>query len=159
MAKNKQSKQNNGVIILATALLGLGLIVLGVLANTTEASASEADCLLLVLDSADGSIETGGITIQFVDRAGETHTYESNENGLVLVPCGLLGDSLMFEDTWGHGFCVVLNEEAALSGPRSSMLVDHPEYGIVTSPLASDTSHGTILRLGLGLGSEDPISS
>ncbi|MEZ5337574.1 MAG: hypothetical protein R3F46_04860 [bacterium] len=151
--------KNRGIAILTTLLLGLSAVVLGLLAETRPAHASEEDCLLLVLDSADGETVTAGITIQFVDREGETHTYETNENGLVLVPCGLLGDSLMFEDTWGHGFCMVLNPENAHEGPLNSLLIDHPELGIVSAPQASVTPYGTVLRLGLGPGSEDPVQS
>ena len=155
MAKRK----NRGIAVLTMLMLGLSIIVLGLLADTRPASASDEDCLLLVLDSVDGVTPTAGITVQFVDREGETHTYETNENGLVLVPCGLLGDSLMFEDTWGHGFCMVLNPERAHEGPLNSLLIDHPELGIVSAPQASVTPYGTVLRLGLGPGSEDPVQS
>lgn len=146
--------RNRGASILAMLMLGLGVVVFSLLANSEAASAAEQDCLLLVLDSADEQVDTAGITVRLVDREGETHTYETNDNGLVLVPCGLLGDSLMFEDTWGHGYCIVLNGNGA-AGPRSSLLLDHADYGITRLPLASETGHGTILRLGIGPGSED----
>lgn len=151
--------KNRGVQILTGLMLVLSLGVFGLLLSSTAAGASEEDCLLLVLDSSDGSTPTAGITIQLFDREGETHTYTTDENGLLAVPCGLLGDSLSFEDTWGHGFCIVLNRAGDIYGNTSSLLIDNADYGIAVSPLASVTDAGSILRLGIGPGTEEPIDA
>ena len=47
MAKRK----NRGIAVLTMLMLGLSIIVLGLLADTRPASASDEDCLLLVLDT------------------------------------------------------------------------------------------------------------
>ena len=151
--------KSRGVTILTALLAVLSLTVLCLLASAAPAAASEEDCLLLVLDSADGSTPTAGISIQLFDREGETHTYVTDEDGLLLVPCGLLGDSLSFEDTWGHGFCIVLNASGDIYGNTSSLLIDNTDFGIAVSPLASVTDAGSILRLGIGPGTEEPIDA
>ena len=141
-------KMKTGATILATILLTISLIVFGVLANTGSAHASEEDCLLLVLHGADAETSAAGIMIRLLDSEGQIHSYLSDDNGLVHVPCGLLGDSLVLEDSSGSGYCVVLNERQP-AGLKSSLLMEASGYGFASSPVASESGHGTILRIGI----------
>jgi hypothetical protein len=152
-------KINRGAIILTTVLLGLSLVVLGVLANTDAAHAADEDCLLLVLDSADGAVLTAGITIRLVDRSGESHSYLTDDNGMLEVPCGLLGSGLLFADSHGEGYCIVLDPAGDIIGERSSLRLEDPALQIMDAPQSSRTELGSILRLCIGPGSAEPTDN
>ena len=152
------NRMKTGVKIITTILLTLSLIVFGILANTGDARAAQDDCLLLVLDSADGSLATAGITISLLDHAGNSHDYSSDANGLVHVPCGLLGERLELADGSGRGYCIML-DSAGSSGSSSSLVIGGEGIGIATSPQASESGHGMILRLGLGPAADLPTDN